>query len=370
MATLETGSITGEVYAIAHALADVALPVPPAAGVHMTWTAWTALADYIAGSLSAGWNRNKAPVRGGSGQLNQSMIYNKNALDSLSITFGVDAVIKSLAFAPWTAGVRVEPPSLPTIGALIDWTDYDTYTIVAGGLWQDYLGCDGAVVALDDSDIQISTMFEAADFNTARKQGRGNCYPYASGWNQVTFGIQSTGEDTAALSSFASTVSHVTKQGITPTYFSMVAELGGLGILYFPKVIINSPEMSSETNAPNSLKYTVDVLSYIEPGTPANNVIGGMEYQGCATGSIGNWGFSSGASVSSLVMQEDISLKVKRAIAWEISGQKAVYVANCVVGPPTIKGSPSKTVTLEYPIKVNCTSTYPAGYAETFYQAA
>jgi hypothetical protein len=104
--------------------------------------------------------------------------------------------------------------------------------------------------------------------------------------------------------------------------------------------------------------------------TPANNVIGGMQLQLCATGSIGNWGLSSTATVDGLTMLEAINPLVRRAFAYEISGQCAVYVPNVLFGPPKITGSPSKTITLEYPGKVNCTTSFPAGYDVIDYQAA
>jgi len=136
--------------------------------------------------------------------------------------------IRKIVFAPAS---EVAKPTLPALGSNIDWD-----AIVA--TWPYVLGKleDGDLGDLDEDTIEITPRHESILIDPPLAQNTEDEIIFKNGIELVTFTVYSFNNNLLGLSSTASHASGVVEEGLTITHRTMVIEVTGIGIHYFPKV--------------------------------------------------------------------------------------------------------------------------------------
>ena len=152
------------------------------------------------------------------------------------------------------AAVSTAVPALPVPGADIDYSAGDFLAS-----WTQIGGKNASGVPdLAESSIGITPVREAAMIKTPFQQNKRSAIIRVNGVESVEFALSEITTQSMGLGSTQATASNVVSTGIAITYYALIFEIGGIGLLYYPKV-----EFLKPTIAPATAEVENEMIKYV-----------------------------------------------------------------------------------------------------------
>lgn len=116
----------------------------------------------------------------------------------------------------------------------------------------------GADADLAGEDVEFSFMEEYGEIRPARSLTRDEIVNFANGVDEISFTAYDGSEDCLSVASSLTTAAHITQATTTTTYRTMLIEVNGLWVDYFPKCDVRvTTATGGYVGDPAVLEFTV-----------------------------------------------------------------------------------------------------------------